>query len=301
MKATPIELSQLPPPEIVETLEYETLLAERKARFVSLYPESERAEIASTLELESEPLVRLLQENAYRELLLRQVINDRARTTLLAYARRNTLEHIAALFDVERLVVSAGDPANGIDPVYEDDDSLRERVQLAPRGFSVAGPDDAYVFHARSADGRVLSATAYSPEPCVMIVTLLSREGDGTASAELIEIVKAALESKRPQADEVIVRSARIIPYEIRATLRFFRGADRVVARDEATQRATAFAKRMHRIGTEVTLDGLYASLRVTGVQKVLLDSPASGVLATRDEAAFCMGVDLMDGGLVDE
>nr|WP_254448163.1 baseplate J/gp47 family protein [Burkholderia pseudomallei] len=28
--------------------------------------------------------------------------------------------------------------------MYEDDDSLRERIQLAPRGFSVAGPDDAY-------------------------------------------------------------------------------------------------------------------------------------------------------------
>lgn len=301
MRATPIELSQLPPPEIVETIEYETLLAERKARFVSLYPESERTEIATTLELESEPLARLLQENAYRELLLRQIINDRARATLLAYARRNTLEHIAALFDVERLVIFPGDPANGIDPVYEDDDSLRERVQLAPRGFSVAGPDDAYVFHARSADGRVLSATAYSPEPCVMIVTLLSREGDGTASAELIEIVEAALESKRPQADEVIVRSARIIPYEIRATLRFFRGADRVVARDDANRHAASFAKRMHRIGAEVTLDGLYASLRATGVQKVLLDSPSSGVQVTRDEAAYCAHIDLTDGGFVDE
>lgn len=301
MRATPIELSQLPPPEIVETIEYETLLAERRGRLVSLYPESERAEIAATLELESEPLVRLLQENAYRELLLRQVINDRARATLLAYAHRNTLEHIAALFDVDRLLVSAGDPAKGIDPVYEDDESLRERVQLAPRGFSVAGPDDAYVFHARSADGRVRSATAYSPEPCVMIVTLLSREGDGSASAELIDVVKTALEDKRPQADEVIVRSATIIPYEIRATLRFFRGPDRALALEEASRRAASFADRMHRIGTEVTLDGLYSSLRVTGVQKVLLGSPASGVPITRDEASFCTGIHLADGGLVDE
>ncbi|NRO98124.1 baseplate assembly protein [Paraburkholderia sp. NMBU_R16] len=300
MRATPIDLSQLPPPEIVEALDYETLLAERKARLVSLYPEGERAEIAATLELESEPLVRLLQENAYRELLLRQIINDKARATLLAYARGKTLEHIAALFDVERLV-APGDPAKGIDPVYEDDDSLRERVQLAPRGFSVAGPVDAYIFHARSADYRVLSATAYSPEPCVMIVTLLSREGDGTASAELIEIVKEALESKRPQADEVIVRSAAIVPYEVRATLRFFRGPDRRVALDEATKRTGSFTTRMHRIGTEVTLDGLYAAMRVIGVQKVLLNSPIEGVQVTRDEAPYCTRIDLIDGGLVDE
>ncbi|PTB19551.1 baseplate assembly protein [Trinickia symbiotica] len=301
MRATPIDLSQLSPPEIIDTIDYETLLAERKARLISLYPEDEQSEIAATLELESEPLVRLLQENAYREMLLRQVINDKARGILLAYARGKTLEHIAALFDVERLLVWPGDPAHGKDPVYEDDDSLRERVQLAPRGFSVAGPVDAYIFHARSADGRVLSATAYSPEPCVMIVTLLSREGDGTASAELIDIVKKALESKRPQADEVIVRSATIVPYAIRATLRFFRGPDRALALKEASQRVTRFAADMHRIGKEVTLDGLYASLRVAGVQKVLLDSPADGVQVSRDEASYCGEIELFDGGVVDE
>lgn len=301
MRATPIDLSQLPLPEIIETIDYETLLSERKARLISMYPDDEQAEIAATLELESEPLVRLLQENAYREMLLRQTINDKARSVLLAYARGKTLQHIAALFDVERLLTSAGDPAKGIEPEYEDDDTLRERVQLAPRGFSVAGPNDAYVFHARSADGRVLSATAHSPEPCVMIVTILSREGDGTAGDELISVVQKALESKRPQADEVIVRSAKIVPYTIRATLRFFEGANRAVALEEATKRVTKFADAMHRIGMEVTLDGLYASMRVTGVQKVLLDSPMEAVEVSRYEAPYCTGIELFDGGVVHE
>ncbi|MDB0554546.1 baseplate assembly protein, partial [Ralstonia solanacearum] len=33
-----IDLSQLPAPSVVETLEYEAILAERQAAFVSLYP-----------------------------------------------------------------------------------------------------------------------------------------------------------------------------------------------------------------------------------------------------------------------
>nr|WP_242674212.1 hypothetical protein [Burkholderia pseudomallei] len=142
MRSTPIDLSQLPAPDIVDPLDFETLFAERKARLVSLYPPEHQAEIAATLALESEPVTRVLQENAYREVLLRQLINDKARGLLLAYARGTTLEHIAALFDVERLVVTAADPEHGIDAVYEDEDSLRERVQLAPRGFSVAGPEE---------------------------------------------------------------------------------------------------------------------------------------------------------------
>ncbi|WP_186024251.1 baseplate J/gp47 family protein [Burkholderia gladioli] len=301
MRTTPIDLSQLPAPDIVDELDYETILAEKKARLVSLYPKEQQDEIAATLELESEPMVKLLQEGAYEKMLLLALMNEKARGILLAYAKRSTLEHIGALFDVDRLLISPGDPDQGIDPVYEDDDSLRERIQLAPRGFSVAGPDDAYVFHARAADGRVKAATAYSPSPCVMIVTVLSREGDGTASQELIDIVKKALEKKRPQADEVIVQSAKIVPYAIRATLRFFNGPDRTVALAEAKKKTLQFAESMHRPGSEVTKDGLYASMRVAGVQKVLLDTPAEGVPIAIDQAPYCTGIELTDGGVADD
>ncbi|TDA48921.1 baseplate J/gp47 family protein [Burkholderia pyrrocinia] len=301
MRTTPIDLSQLPAPDIVDELDYETILAEKKARLVSLYQKEQQAEIAATLELESEPMVKLLPEGAYEKMLLLALMNEKARGILLAYAKGTTLEHIGALFDVDRLLISPGDPNKGIDPVYEDDDNLRERIQLAPRGFSVAGPTDAYVFHARAADGRVKAATAYSPSPCVMIVTVRSREGDGTASQELLDIVKKAHEKKRPQADEVIVQSAKIVRYAIRATLRFFDGPDRAVALAEAQKKTQQFADSMHRPGSEITKDGLYASMRVAGVRKVLLDTPAEGVSIAIDQAPYCTGVELKDGGVADD
>ena len=55
-----IDLSQLPAPDVVETLDFETILAERKATLISLYPEDEQEAIARTLTLESEPLVKYL-------------------------------------------------------------------------------------------------------------------------------------------------------------------------------------------------------------------------------------------------
>ncbi|MDT4856101.1 hypothetical protein FQZ97_904790 [compost metagenome] len=57
MTTTPIDLSRLPPPNVVEVIDYETLLAERKAYFISLYPAEERDEVAATLAVESEPIV----------------------------------------------------------------------------------------------------------------------------------------------------------------------------------------------------------------------------------------------------
>lgn len=60
-----IDLSQLPAPQIVDVPDFETLLAERKAEFVALHPKDEQEAVIRTLELESEPATKLLQENAY--------------------------------------------------------------------------------------------------------------------------------------------------------------------------------------------------------------------------------------------
>ena len=46
---------------------------------------------------------------------------------------------------------------------------------------SVAGPTGAYEFHALSADGDVKDAAATSPAPGEVVVTVLSRTGDGAA------------------------------------------------------------------------------------------------------------------------
>jgi phage-related baseplate assembly protein len=41
---TAIDLSQLPAPEVLEALDYEAILAERKAALVALYPGDEQAD-----------------------------------------------------------------------------------------------------------------------------------------------------------------------------------------------------------------------------------------------------------------
>ncbi|TLX52859.1 baseplate assembly protein, partial [Stutzerimonas nosocomialis] len=75
---TPIDLAQLPDPQVVEPIDYEEILADRKAYAISLWPAEQQAEVAATLALESEPLTKLIQENAYRETLWRQRVNEGA-------------------------------------------------------------------------------------------------------------------------------------------------------------------------------------------------------------------------------
>ncbi|VWD50079.1 baseplate assembly protein [Burkholderia lata] len=300
MSVTPIDLSQLPSPDVVETIDYEALLAARKARFVSLYPAGEQAEIAATLALESEPIVKLLQENAYREIVLRQRVNDAARAVMLAYAVGTDLDHLAALFGIRRLTITPADPEHNLAAVMESDTDLRARTQLAPQSLSVAGPEGAYVSHARNADGRVLDASAVSPAPCEVLVSVLARDGDGTADPALIAAVAAALQADdvRPLTDKVTVRGAEILRYQVRARLVFFAGPDRAVALAEANRAMKKYTESMHRLGMEVTLDGIYAAARAAGVQKVILESPPAGLPATKQQAPYCTGIELIDGGV---
>ena len=162
-----IDLSQLPAPNVVEELDYEGLLAERKATLISLFPADEQEAIARTLALESEPLTKFLEENAYREVLWRQRVNEAARAVMLAYAAGNDLDVIAANSNTARLVITPADDST-IPPtaaVMESDKDLRLRAQQAFEGLSVAGPEGAYEYHGRSADGRVADISVISPNP----------------------------------------------------------------------------------------------------------------------------------------
>jgi phage-related baseplate assembly protein len=291
-RAAGIDLSLLPPPGIIEPLDYETILLERKSRFLELCPENRRAEIAATLAIESEPILILLEEMAYRELLLRSRINETARQCMLASATGANLDQLAALYGVTRLVIDPGDP-EAIPPIpqtLETDDRLRYRAQLAPEGMSTAGPAASYRYHALSADGRVADAGVTSPVPGQVIVTVLGRDGDGTPSEEIIAAVDAALnaETIRPLTDQVITQAAEIVPYNIDATLTLYPGPAPGPVREAVERALAATLAATRRIGYDITRSALFAALHRDGVQNVQITSPLADIVIGETQCAYC-------------
>lgn len=296
-----IDLSQLPAPVVVETLDYETLLAERKNTLISLYPEEQREAIVRTLSLESEPIVKLLQENAYREVLLRQRINEAAKGVMVAYALDADLDQLGANNGVERLTITLSDSTT-IPPtaaVMESNDDYRARIAAAFEGLSVAGPTGAYEYHARSADGRVADASAISPSPAVVTVTVLAREGDGTAAADLLAVVDKELndENVRPVADRVTVQSAEIVKYAIEAEIYVYPGPEAEPIRAASEAKLAAYVTAQKRLGRDIRLSAMYAAIHVEGVQRVNLIQPAADVVLNKTQAAYCTGYTLSVGG----
>ncbi|AEX53119.1 baseplate assembly protein J [Rahnella aquatilis CIP 78.65 = ATCC 33071] len=296
-----IDLSQLPPPVVVEPLDFETLFNERKAAFIALYPEDEQETISRTLSLESEPITMLLEENCYRELLLRQRVNEAARAVMVAYSVGSDLDQLAANFNVERLTITPEDDSvvPPVPAVMESDADLRVRTPQAFEGLSVAGPTAAYEFFGLSADGRVADVSAVSPTPACVTVSVLSREGDGTASQELIDIVASALngEEVRPVADRVTVQAAEIVPYEIDATLYIYPGPESEPIRQASEQKLQAYIADQRRLGRDIRLSAIYAALHVEGVQRVELAQPLADMVLDDSQASNCTGYTITVGG----
>lgn len=292
-----VDLSQLPAPDVLEELNFETLLAERKAQFIALFPESERPFWQARLALESEPITKLLEENVYFQLLERQRINNAAQATMLAYATGNDLDVIAANFNVQRLVVQAEDlTANPPLPeILENDTDFRLRTQLAFEGMSVAGPRSAYVFHALSAHSEVADVSVESPQPAQVTVTVLSRLGNGVASAEVLQAVRSKLndENIRPIGDRVTVQSATIYDYQINAKLHLYRSPEYEPIKQQAQKRLEEYVQNRRRLGRDITLSGIYAALHIEGVQRVELLTPRTDIILPNHQAGNCTEITL--------
>ncbi|WLI76951.1 baseplate assembly protein [Kosakonia sp. H02] len=296
-----IDLSQLPAPNVVEALDYESILDERKTTLISLFPADEQEAIARTLALESEPLTKFLEENAYREVTWRQRVNEAARAVMLAYASSHDLDVVAANSNTARLVVTPADEST-IPPtaaVMESDTDLRLRAQQAFEGLSVAGPVGAYEYHGRSADGRVADISVISPTPACVTISVLSREGDGSASDALLTIVEKALnaEEVRPVGDRVTVQSAQIVPYEIDATLYFYPGPESEPIRQAAEQKLKTYISAQRRLGRDIRQSAIYAALHVEGVQRVELNAPQSDIVLDQSQASWCTAWKINAGG----
>ncbi|MBS5999814.1 MAG: baseplate J/gp47 family protein [Haemophilus seminalis] len=292
-----VDLSKLDAPKVLEDLDFESLLADRKAEFIALFPQDERAFWQARLNLESEPITKLLQEVVYLQLMERNRINNAAKATMLAYASGSDLDVIAANYNVKRQVIQEAN--NNVTPkipeILEDDTSLRLRTQLAFEGLSVAGPRSAYIFHALSAHPDVADVSVVSPQPANVTVTILNRNGQGEADENLLNVVRAKLNDDdiRPIGDRVIVQSAVIQSYEIRAKLHLYRGPEYEPIKAAALKKLTAYTEEKHRLGRDISLSGIYAALHLEGVQRVELISPTADIVLPSSKSAYCTAINL--------
>lgn len=271
----PIDLSALPLPDAVETLDYEVILTEMRDTLLALAPD-----LAAALALESDPLPKLLEVAAYREMILRACVNDSVRAVMLALASGGDLDQLVALLGVDRQVVVEADP-DAIPPVaavYEDDSSLRRRAQLSWEGMTVAGTVGAYQYHALSSDGRVRDVAVTSPAPGRVLLTILSHEAGGVPSAGLLDLLAQVMEPLRPLCDSVTVEAPAFVDFSVSAVLHLTDGPGAEVVRAAAEAACAEYVQDALAVGRIVRHGALLARLYQPGVEAVTLTSPTADI-----------------------
>lgn len=296
-----IDFSKLPAPKIIEEIRFEEILADNKQYFLSLYPIEDQEKWAAILALESEPAVKILEALSYRETIWRQRLNEAAVANMLSHSTSSDLDNLAANFKVKRKLIQEArpemDPPLGV--IWESDNELRERSQSAFEGLSVAGPRAAYEFHALSAHALVADVSATSPSPAAVTVTVMSRQGSGEASKEVLEAVAKAVnaENVRPLGDRVTVQSAKIKEWALEANLFIYPGPEIEPILAAAKENAIAYATKQRRLGLDITISAIHAALHVEGVQRVEVNNPPQNIILDKTEAGFCTNIIINIGG----
>ena len=291
-----MDMTLLPPPAVIELLDFEVILQQHKTQFQELCAE---AGLDYPLLLESDPITKLLELGAYREMLMRQRINDAAKACMLAYAVGTDLDNQAANFQVQRLLVTPADPT-AIPPVpavYESDDRLRERAQLAMEGITTAGPKESYRFHALTASAQVADVGVDSPEPGTVRVTILSEAASGVPDEPLLATVRNALNAEhiRPLCDTVLVQAVEVIESPITATMYRQPGAAGEVAAAQARKELDTWLLKVRRLGAGLPRSGIDAALHQPGMDRIDIDVPPDDILCTKTQWVRVTGITLTE------
>lgn len=263
-----IDFARLPPPAVIEELDYEALLTAYKNQVLEKKPS-----LANALALEQSPTNVILEAEAYGEMLVRARINSAARAVMLAFAIGSDLDHLAAFFNVER---GAG----------ETDESLRRRAQLAPEAFTTAGSEGAYIFQALSADLTIRDASATMINKSGGVkVTIMNSGSDPTPTTAQILAVANRLNQKniKPLTDVVSVSPVNVIHTKIVANIDLYPGPDSGLVMNDIGKALEKIRGRISLIGRDLMRSAIISALNQEGVHSVELVSPAADIIAGTD------------------
>lgn len=189
----------------------------------------------------------------------------------------------------------------------ESDPDFADRIRLAPNSFSVAGPEKAYVYHAKSVSPAIIDVKVDSPTPGEVDVYVLLT--DGTLPTEdTLEQIEEHLsdENIRPLTDYVVVKAPTASNYEIELHYWISQEDSSKAAQIQADVEAAVEQYRLWqqtKIGRDITPGKLLQLVFAAGASRVD-DSklkPATWKKLEAMQVAQCTKVSVVYEGYKDE
>lgn len=234
---------------------------------------------------------------SYVDVQATALVPGRGANGLLANTITSFVDPIPYIASVTNII-----PTSGGDDI-EGDDDLTYRVFMAPAGYSVAGPKEAYEYWAKQFRTDIDDVKVYTPAPSEVVVLFMLDGGvapDGQIIASLKEFLSAA--PIRPLTDKVTVAAPTDVTYQIK--LKYFINQSNSVNADSiqnAVRRAVDDYKSWQRkIGRDINPDELVKRMKEAGAKRAEITGPSFRKIKDT-EIALCSNVEIIYGGLEDD
>lgn len=189
----------------------------------------------------------------------------------------------------------------------ESDQDFADRIRLAPNSFSVAGPEKAYVYHAKSVSPAIIDVKVNSPTPGEVDVYVLLTDGT-LPTDDTLEQIEDHLsdENIRPLTDYVVVKAPTASNYEIELHYWINQEDSSKAAQIQADVEAAVEQYRLWqqtKIGRDITPGKLLQLVFAAGASRVDNSKlkPATWKKLEAMQVAQCTKVNVVYEGYKDE
>ncbi|MCF6766698.1 baseplate J/gp47 family protein [Thiotrichales bacterium 19S3-7] len=275
------DLSKLPLPESIRSVDYDHNYALMLADFKSRMPEYNAL-------VESDPVIKLIEACAYGLTIYEQRIYDSIKSILISFAEGTDLDNLGALLAVSR-------------EQDELDNRYRERILTDLEKASSAGSQSAYEALTIEADKRVSDVVAFdrNDQAGKAFVVVQSDESvDGVASNDLLTTVTNYLTApeRKPLGCQVIVLSVEPLEYQINAKVVLDEKSDKELVLKTMHENIQSLINDRHKIAATIPLSEIHARLNIEGVAYVEeLLSPVKSISASNLQTPFCTSVTITE------
>lgn len=273
--------ANLQPMIVLEKLDVEIILATRMARLKQLWAKYDPPAAAQydVEQLEFDPIKINQEVCSYFELLLRDRVNQAARSITLAYAIGTDLDAIASRYPggVPRLE-------------GESDDRYRRRIWLSPNTLSPHGTAEAYEFWALTAlpslrDVTAIRSVMHDYYPTILITCLKEPPAEPKPTDEELVYIRSYIQSLSRQGltDVISVNPPKIREIEYRIHVWLYPGTLQVPTMDKIVLNIANLVNDQYWLGHDHSHTAIHAACRLTGVHHVEIIEPAEDVFVALD------------------
>jgi phage-related baseplate assembly protein len=275
---------------VLEELDSETILAQRMQRFKQLWASYDPPAAAQydVEQLEFDPIKINQELCTYFEILLRDRVNQAARSITLAYAIGTDLDAIASRYPggVPRLE-------------GESDDRYRRRIWLSPNSLSPHGTAEAYEFWALTAlpalrDVTAMRSVQHDYYPTILITCLMGLEyASPSPSQEQLIQVRTYIQnlSRQGLTDVISVAGPKVKEIKYNIAVWLYPGTAPEQTLTKIGSNLQKLAESQYWLGHDHSHMAIHASCALSGVHHIDIIEPADDVLISSDWVVKVTGI----------